>query len=300
MKVCFYTEPTWAFGAIHYGLIKHLKQKGITANVLSYFGKYSDREWDLINKTYDVFVTTPCYSPTHLTYRGISPDRIILIAHGRPDYYYGLKCEHKWETFRGMAAISPMLIKHAHDIGITTPIKLLQNGIEFDFFYQPHSTRLESIGYAGIWSRKDETDGGKDWKRPNIAVKIADNTHTKFVHNSQKLYYQAMPAFYSEMDCLINTSTYKETCGLPIMEAAAAGRLVMSANIGIVDHLNESPGIIVSEDEEDFIQYGGNLINYYKTYPSAFESKTKTAQEFAREHYDWSVVIDDWVDVIAG
>lgn len=300
MKVCFYTEPTWAFGAIHYGLVKHLKQKGITANVLSYFNEYTDREWELLNKTYDVFVTTPCYAPTHLTNRGISPDRIVLIAHGRPDYHYGLKCEHQWETFRGMAAISPMLIKHAHEIGITTPIKLLQNGIEFDFFYQPHATKLKTVGYAGIWQRKDETDGNEDWKRPFIALEVCNNTSTKFISNLQKLYYQTMPGFYSEMDCLINTSTFRETCGLPIMEAAAAGRLVISANIGIVDHLHESPGIIVPEDEDNFIKASTHVINYYKRDDVSFANHCKKAQEFAREHYDWSAVIDDWVDVIAG
>ena len=74
-----------------------------------------------------------------------------------------------------------------------------------------------------------------------------------------------MPGFYSEMDCLINTSTYKETCGLPIMEAAAAGRLVISANIGIVDHLHKSPGIIVPEDEDNFIKASSCVINYYKS-----------------------------------
>ena len=112
--------------------------KGITFTVLSYFDEYTDREWELLNKTYDVFVTTPCYSPTHLTNRGISPDRIVLIVH-RPGYYYGFKCDISGK-FSGMA-ISPMLI-NTHDIGIKTPIKLLQNGIEFDFYYQPHSFQV--------------------------------------------------------------------------------------------------------------------------------------------------------------
>ena len=109
-----------------------------------------------------------------------------------------------------------------------------------------------------------------------------------------------MPGFYSEMDCLINTSTFRETCGLPIMEAAAAGRLVISANIGIVDHLHESPGIIVPEDEDNFIKASTHVINYYKHDDVSFANHCKKAQEFAREHYDWSAVIDDWVDVIAG
>ena len=58
-RVVFFTESKWAFGTIHYSLCRRLYERGITAEVLDFFQKYSQEEMAAISRHTDLFVTTP-------------------------------------------------------------------------------------------------------------------------------------------------------------------------------------------------------------------------------------------------
>ena len=57
MKVLFYTDVTWSLGNIHNNLVKEFCKIGIYSNMLNWDFDYSVREFDYLNKIYDVFVT---------------------------------------------------------------------------------------------------------------------------------------------------------------------------------------------------------------------------------------------------
>jgi glycosyltransferase involved in cell wall biosynthesis len=298
MKIAFFTEPKWAFGSIHTTLCKQLHKVGITGVLLSWEVQYTPRDWELMDKTYDVFVTSPCMAATLLKSKGIHPSKIVVIAHGRTDFHNGVIENHNWDEFKNVAAISPMLIQHAKELGIDREVKLVQNGIDFDFYYQPPATELKRVGYGGVWSYVNQFESNDNLKRPHLAHRIVDRCNVEFVTNKTLIYFLSMPGYYSEFDCLIMPTNTQEACGLPVMEAAAAGRMVLSASVGIVDHLGKSPGVILPLEDDKFVDTGCKVINFYQNNPSNFAAHTKRAQEFAREYYDWSKVIQLWIDAI--
>ena len=107
-----------------------------------------------------------------------------------------------------------------------------------------------------------------------------------------------MPNFYRNTDCVIVTSDENEACGLPIMEAAASGRLPLSAWIGITCEFERPPGIIVPSEPDDFVQAAVEHLSELIASPAKYRLMCETAQQFARKNYNWSVVASDWAKVI--
>lgn len=110
LKVLFFTENGWAFGSIHHGLCKELYKYGIFANLLDWTKEYSREEFDLLNSTYDLFVTN-APAVMHLNHNGIPPEKIIIIAHGQLDLLvannnFGVEF---YDYIRGYGVISNVL-----------------------------------------------------------------------------------------------------------------------------------------------------------------------------------------------
>ena len=62
-------------------------------------------------------------------------------------------------------------------------------------------------------------------------------------------------------------STETEACGLVNMEAAAAGRLVMSTEVGIIKDLPDTPIIRLRMPEEETLEDIHKYIRFYKKWP---------------------------------
>ena len=107
-----------------------------------------------------------------------------------------------------------------------------------------------------------------------------------------------MSAYCKDIDCLMVSSTEQESCGLPLLEAAAAGRLPISTLTGINRDFDKPTGIILPMEEELFLSGGINAINTLKENPRFFKQLCTNAQEFAWMHYDWAVVIDGWITLL--
>jgi glycosyltransferase involved in cell wall biosynthesis len=107
-----------------------------------------------------------------------------------------------------------------------------------------------------------------------------------------------MPSFYKTVDSIVMASS-EEGAGLPMMEAAAAGKLCIGTPVGYFEHNGpKGGGIVVPVEETQFIEKTANVLNFYKSDPAEYHKKCLDIQSYAREHYDWSKFIEPWVNFL--
>ncbi len=296
-RIAFFTYNEWAFGSIHKALIKELYKNGIDSNIIDWNISYSREEFNAFMDIYDVFVTVPGNAVTALLSYGVPYSSIIAIAHGRYDIQFGISEGNDFNAFRAYGGVSLDLSHFSQQNGINKEFHVVRNGINFDEFYRPVSEHLNVIGYSGVIEKDNPHSNIKDWKRGYLVQDIASKTDTK-LHLPSKRSHLAMSAYYKDIDCLMVSSTEQESCGLPLLEAAAAGRLPISTLTGINRDFDKPTGIILPMEEELYLSGGINVINTLKENPHLFNQLCTNAQEFARMHYDWSLVIDNWITLL--
>ena len=292
-KVLFYTQNRWAFGSIHHGLCKELYKHGIYANLLDWTIHYSQHEFDFLNKTYDVFVTTPeAVIPLHQ--RGISLDKIIAVAHGQWDILlarrtYGVDF---YSHLKGYAVISDVLKNKSIEFGVSRIPDIVKLGIHTDVFKRDISDRLLVVGYAGMKETKNFF--GEEIKRGKLVedAVIGMNVDLK---SFPEMNHLCMPSYYGIVDCVVMSSA-EEAGGLPMMEAAAAGRLTIGTPVGY--YANDaiySGGVMVSIDPNNFIQETREAILRYQNDKYLYRSTCAKIQEYAIGTFDWTSRIEYWV-----
>jgi hypothetical protein len=296
-RIAFFTYNEWAFGSIHKALIKELYKNGIDSNIIDWNISYSREEFNAFMDTYDVFVTVPGNAITALLSYGVPYSSIIAIAHGRYDIQFGISEGNDFNALRAYGGVSSDLSYFSQQNGINKEFHVVRNGINFDEFYRPVAEELNVIGYSGVIEKDNPHSNIKDWKRGYLVQDIASKTDTKLLLPSKRSHL-AMSAYYKDIDCLMVSSTEQESCGLPLLEAAAAGRLPISTLTGINRDFDKPTGIILPMEEEGYLSGGINCINLLKENPHLFNQLCTNAQEFARMHYDWSVVIDNWITLL--
>ena len=296
MKVAFFTYPEWAFGSIHNSLVKEFYKNGILANIIDWNRDFSPSERIALGEIYDVFITTPGNAINVLVETfGVPLSRIIAIAHGRYDILSGVKEGNNFKELKQFAGVSPDLAQFAEGLGVERKMKLVRNGVDFNYFYQNASARLKAIGYAGAIAHLDFY-GNTDIKRGVLALELASNTNLPFKPAPSQSYL-TMPQYYSQVDCIVVTST-EESCALPLMEAAASGRLPISTPVGVARDDDYFPGFILPFNKEGFLKEGKELIDKLEKSPNYHRAMCLMAQDYAREHYDWSKVIDPWLQLL--
>lgn len=295
-RVAFYTHAEWALGSIHYALCKELYKFGIDADVLDWNKTYTQDQFLELNQVYDLFVTLPGQPQTVLSNSfNIPTNKIVLIAHGKYDIDSAVSLNTNFAAFSKFGVVAKSLKDHAISLGITNNIKIVRNGIQFDRFYTKPATQLSTIGYAGVI--KQFTHGQKELKRSHLVSSISNNTSLP-VKMAVGKHFTVMPNFYKDVDCVMVSSDENESCGLPLMEAAASGRLPISSKVGITCEFDNPPGIILPMDDAGFISHGTQILNELKEDTKKFTSLCADAQDFARQYYDWSAVIEDWANLI--
>lgn len=299
LKVLFYTQNRWAFGTIHHALCKELYKHNIYANLLDWTQPYSDDEIKLLNNTYDIFVTNPeAVIPLHS--RGIPLNKIITIAHAEWDLLLA-KNNNGIDFFnevKGFAVISDILVTKSSEFGITRIPKITPIAIHFDMFYSKIHSELKTLGYAGLTERLNFS--GIEVKRGHLVQQVIDEIEgiNLVVHGNYN--HLCMPSYYKTIDALIMSSS-EEAGGLPIMEAAAAGRLVLGTPLGNFEHnASKGGGIELPLSEIEFVQKAKEYLVYYRDNPLEYKQKCESIQQFARENYDWSYVINKWIELLTG
>lgn len=297
-KVLFYTQNRWAFGAIHHGLCKELYKHNIYANVLDEDLKYTEEEFKLLNESYDLFVTNPD-KVLNLHIKSKAPlKKIIAMAHEQWDMYLANQnCGVEFfEEIKDFAVISNILIDTSKKLGINRRPKVVNCGICFDNFYMPISNSLKNIGYGGV--KVSPNFFGVDRKRGHLVEEALQSIENVQLITHNFYHYLCMPGYYQSLDCLIVSSS-EEAGGMPAMEAAAAGRLVISTPLGYFEeHGPKGGGIVAPIENEKFVQKVKETILFYRDNPTLYKIKCKHIQEYARENYDWSKKIGPWLELL--
>ena len=292
-RIAFFSEPEWAFGAIHYELTKYLFSHGINATVLNWERSYTAQELQELSATIDLFVSSPYGINILVTRYGIRPAQCVAIAHAVWDLNhlveYGLPFVN---SLHGYAVVSSWLSEQSQALGIDRRPAITPIGINTDSFRTEPSQLLKTVGFAGA-----TTGVHTNIKRAWLAEQAATQAGLEFklahgYHNS----YATMPGYYPTVDAVIVAST-EEGAGLPALEASAAGRLVISTPVGLWLSKSSGTGHTVPVEESEFLKQTQMLLEYYQQHPEEYRKKCLEIQEHAKT-YDWSCVINSWIDLL--
>ena len=170
------------------------------------------------------------------------------------------------------------------------------NGVDADMFTPTVNTGEFTVGWVGQPSSggKKSTEGviSCDIKgygsflKPllkrlkNVKFKILDLPYDKAMPHSE------MPGWYRDIDVLICTSLY-EGCPLPVLEASACGKTVVSTRVGIVPELLDD-FIVYSVDE-----MAERLLFLKDNRDLCREVGAKNRQKIEKD-WTWKKVVKNW------
>ena len=287
-SVLFYTQNQWAFGQIHHALIKRFYTHGIYAHLLDFYQHHTQLEFDLLKKKFETFVTTP-EAVVRLMAYGVEPERIITIAHAERDVVGGAQNSGSWvfDKVKAYAVINPALVAVSKQTGIKRVPVVVRNGLDFDHYYAPIAKKLMTVGYPGA-SYHPMSDN-TDCKRAYLVPEVLNNMGLSY-QKHPNVNHLCMAGYYETVDAILVTSNY-EACGLPAMEAAAAGRLVVSSGVGYFDG---SAGVLCRTPDDEFV-FDARLALVKHKNPVVYRAACEEAQQYARDNYDWSKTQDGWL-----
>lgn len=296
-KICFYSESKWALGAIHSGLCKQFREIGWIADLKSWENGYVIEQFQKEMENYDYIVTLP-HGGTRplLESYNIPKEKIIVVAHAEEDLINFIRHHGHPSALEGFAAsavVSDTLAASALTLGLSTPPRVVRLGVDTGLYRMPPAQRLDSVGYATVLERNNSF--GVECKRGFLAREASEIAGLSF-QEAGGLHYNELPSFYSSVGALILPSL-QEGAGLPALEAAAAGRLVVGAPVGHFPRLAyEGLGILAPLDAMEFRRFAVSRLIYYKDNTSAYYDQCCSSQR-AAEQRDWRVVISDWIDL---
>jgi predicted O-methyltransferase YrrM len=141
---------------------------------------------------------------------------------------------------------------------------------------------------------------GVEWKRGELAEAAAREAGLTFKvagSTGNQIPFHDMPEFYRTVDAVL-TSSISEAAQLPVMEAAAAGRLVIGTPVGHFPRkAYQGGGILAPIEADKFKVFAAETLRYYKEHPSAYVDKCHVIQDAARA-FDWQHSIGEWVELI--
>lgn len=297
-KVLFYTETKWAYGIIHYALCKELYKHNILADVLNWDLQYTQDEFNLLIDKYDLFVTTaPLVLKLHRNYK-VPLNKISATAHGQWDL---LLAKHEadfdfYPHIHSFGVISNILKNKCKEWNFSRIPKVVETGIHFDLFYAPPSEQLRVVGYGGI--KQTYNFFNQEIKRGHLVEKACEDLEGICLKSSGSYSYLCMPSYYKTIDAVV-MSSMEEAGGLPMLEAAAAGRLCIGTPVGFFEeNAPNGGGILVPLEENQFVESVKETILYYKDNPGDYINKCLEVQNYARENYDWSNKIGPWLELL--
>ena len=296
VKVLFFFENAWAFGSIHNALAKELYPYGIHADIIDWGNQYIVEEFEYLNSVYDYFVSIPSVVMHLHQYCNIPMEKIIAVGHGQIDILKALD-ENGNDLFNSVkkyAVISETLKNKSIEFGIERIPEVTKTAVHFDMFYSKPADRLKTIGYGGAKEAYDYY--GNEIKRGYLVENVVNQINGIDLKTTNRYNNYCMPGYYKTIDGLVVSST-QEAGGLPAMEAAAAGRLVMGTPVGFLGE--DTSGILLPMEAENFQTKLKDTIELYRDDSQLYKSKCEEIQTFARENYDWKHVINEWVQLFS-
>lgn len=308
-NVVFLFDSEWSLGSVHYELFKYLWKYGYNCQLLPWHKRYTTQELQELDKHIHLWVVNP-HGLADLVYNhNISFERCAVVSHAVLDFteYQYKKNLNDFNLVRKHAVTSNFLKDISRSLGIQREPIVCSLGINYNTFYGEPNKQLTTVGFASSYHEKEEFTPEmiaspfaqpKFKKRGYLVKKAAEIAGCKFTiasdyHNS----FVTMPGFYKTVDCVIVSSS-EEGYGLPLMEAGAAGKLVIGTPVGCWnDLIGEYGGIEVPINEEDFIERTVSALLYYKHNSSEYRNKCYSIREHAKK-YDWDFHIEKWLPIL--
>jgi glycosyltransferase involved in cell wall biosynthesis len=183
-------------------------------------------------------------------------------------------------------------------VGIRRTPLVASLGITYSEYYAEVPKQLTTVGYGTAMSHK--TKSGIEKKRGELAEACAQAAGLAFKpagSYENPISFHDMPQYYKTVDAVLMTSLM-EAAPSPVMEAAAAGRLVIGTPVGHFPlRAYQGAGIIAPIEAEKFKSFTTAMLCYYKENPAAYVDKCHATQDAARQ-FDWPYMIDEWVELI--
>lgn len=288
-SVLFFTQNRWAFGQIHHALTKHLWTHGIYCNLLDWTTGYSQKEHDYLKRCYHWVCTMP-EAIGHLKGYGWDLNRIVAVAHCERDLVLAISNagEAVFDQIGSFAVVNQHLAKTSEQLGIRRKPVVVRVGLDTRHFQAPVPESLKVIGYAA--TKTFTLSNGEECKRGHLVEAVAAETGLEF--KAHEFYHHfAMPGYYRDIDAVLVSSNY-ETVGLPGLEAAAAGRLVLSTEVGYFDG---SYGVKCRICEDEFKEDAIKNLRHYAANPHEFRMACIGYRKAVQEKYDWTKCVSDWL-----
>lgn len=292
-RIAFYFEPEWAFGSVHYELCKYLWAYDMDCQLIPWNRAYDRQEFKDYVSTVDLIVTCPVSVGVLLDF-GVPISKIVLIAHHINDIQRFEHHKIDLDACAGYAGTTRRIVEFSKASGIARAPSLAHIGINTNTFYQPAAESLTRVGYAGSWGRGHPIEN----KRPYLVVRAAQQAGLDF-HAAvwRQNSFTTMPGWYGSVDAVMVASR-EEGAALPALEAAAAGRLVLTSPVGSwPDRIGSAGGVVLPLEDEEYVAAGTAHLLFYKNNPEAYQQKCQQIQEHAQS-YDWSKVIHEWVELL--
>ena len=290
-------EPTWAFGTIHYELCKYLWGYGFDCQLLPWNQSYSLDEMQELIDTTDLFVTTPHgWRLLGYSYKIFDPGQCVVISHSKLDMdeLIEMHGSEDFYKFHKYGAVSEWLSEVSTQLGITRPATVTPLGINTSSFYSKPNDSLRTVGCMNLGQVGVHQKIKRPWllevttQRAGLNIRAAASYHHSFI---------TMPGFYKSVDAILIAST-EEGAGLPLLEAGAAGKLVISTPVGHYHRVGNNGAHFVPIVEHEFIEQTVELLSYYKSNPEQYRQRCLEIQHHAQS-YDWKYVIDKWVEILS-
>ena len=265
-------EPTWAFGTIHYELCKYLWGYGFDCQLLPWNQSYTLEEMQELIDTTDLFVTTPHgWRLLGYSYKIVDPSQCVVIGHSKLDIeelmqMHGLT---DFDKFHKYGAVSEWLSNISLELGVTRPAVVTPLGINTNSFYSKPNDSLCTVGCMNL----GQVGVHQHIKRPWL-LEIA-----------------------TQRSAVLIAST-EEGAGLPLLEAGAAGKLVISTPVGHYSRVGPKGADFVPIVEHEFIEKTVELLSYYKSNSEKYRQRCLEIQHHAQS-YDWKYVIDNWIEILS-
>jgi hypothetical protein len=297
-KLLAFGYPAWSHGRVYYDLCKHLHQRGYIIDILNWQHNHAGY-FEALRSYYDCLITAlDGVSVLVDTYK-VPYEQIIAVSHHEFDIQ--MLIERKgidvFEQFSNYAVVSDYVYCASMMRKVSRSPMVARLGIDYQTFYSPVSQSLNVVGYASSMST---TTYGVEWKRGALAEAAATSAGLAFKvagSTERQTSFHEMPEFYRTVDAVV-TSSISEAAQLPVMEAAAAGRLVIGTPVGhFPQKAYDGGGILAPVEANKFISFTTDTLRFYKENPSAYADKCHSIQEAAKK-FDWEHSIQDWVDVI--
>jgi glycosyltransferase involved in cell wall biosynthesis len=251
---------------------------------------------ELIDTT-DLFVTTPHgWRLLGYSYKIVDPRQCVVIGHSKLDIEELIRMHglDDFDKFHKYGAVSEWLSNISLELGVTRPAVVTPLGINTNSFYSKPNDSLCTVGCMNLGQVGVHQNIKRPWlleiatQRSGLNIKSAASYHHSFI---------TMPGFYKKVDAVLIAST-EEGAGLPVLEAGAAGKLVISTPVGHYSRVGPKGADFVPIVEHEFIEKTVELLSYYKSNSEKYRQRCLEIQHHAQS-YDWKYVIDNWIEILS-